>query len=80
LIGIYVPHGSRGRRKTVNEAEADVIVDEIATLTARPEMRNRTIGVISLVGAEQADPPGGFETTLPAFQTNAGIKKCPAPM
>jgi very-short-patch-repair endonuclease len=55
LIDIYVPHGSRGRRKKVNDAEADVIVDEIAALTARPEMRNRTIGVISLVGAEQAE-------------------------
>ena len=55
LIDIYVPHGRRGRRKKVNDAEADVIVDEIAALTARPEMRNRTIGVISLVGAEQAE-------------------------
>ena len=35
--------------------EADVIVDEIAALTQRPEMRNRSIGVISLVGGEQAD-------------------------
>ena len=39
----------------MNEIEADVIVDEIVALTARPEMRNRTIGVISLVGAEQAE-------------------------
>ena len=55
LIDIYVPHGTRGRRKKVNEAEADIIVEEIAAFTARPEMRNRTIGVISLVGAEQAE-------------------------
>jgi very-short-patch-repair endonuclease len=55
LIDIYVPHGTRGKRRKVNAAEADVIVDEIAALTARPEMRNRTIGVISLVGAEQAE-------------------------
>ena len=55
LIDIYVPHGARGRRRKVNPAEADVIVEEIAALTARPEMRNRTIGVISLVGAEQAE-------------------------
>ena len=34
LIDIYVPHGARGRRKKVNTAEADVIVDEIAALTA----------------------------------------------
>ena len=55
LIDIYVPHGARGRRRKVNTAEADVIVDEIAALTQQPEMRNRSIGVISLVGAEQAE-------------------------
>jgi very-short-patch-repair endonuclease len=55
LIDIYVPHGSRRKRRKINAAEADVIVDEIAALTARPEMRTRTIGVISLVGAEQAE-------------------------
>ncbi len=55
LVDIYVPHGKRGKRRKVNEVEADIIVNEIAALTARPEMRNRTIGVISLVGAEQAD-------------------------
>ncbi|MGH6877442.1 MAG: AAA domain-containing protein [Rhizomicrobium sp.] len=55
LIDIYVPHGARGKRQKVNPAEADVIVDEIIALTGRPEMRNRTIGVISLVGADQAE-------------------------
>jgi very-short-patch-repair endonuclease len=55
LIDIYVPHGARGKRQKINAVEADVIVDEIAALTARPEMRNRTIGVISLVGGEQAE-------------------------
>ena len=55
LIDIYVPHGKRGKRRKVNAVEADIIVKEIAALTARPEMRNRTIGVISLVGAEQAE-------------------------
>ena len=55
LIDIYAPHGARGRRKKINEVEADIIVEEIATVTARPEMRERTIGVISLVGAEQAE-------------------------
>jgi very-short-patch-repair endonuclease/transcription elongation GreA/GreB family factor len=54
LIDIYVPHGRRGRKK-VNEAEADVIVREIAAVIASPEMRERSIGVISLVGAEQAE-------------------------
>jgi very-short-patch-repair endonuclease len=55
LIDIYVPHGARGKRHKISPAEADVIVKEITVLTSRPEMRNRTIGVISLVGAEQAE-------------------------
>jgi very-short-patch-repair endonuclease len=55
LIDIYVPHGTRGKHRKVNTVEADVIVDEITELTGRPEMRNRTIGVISLVGSEQAE-------------------------
>jgi superfamily I DNA and/or RNA helicase len=55
LVDIYVPHGSRARNRKVNEAEADVIVNEIASLTAKPDMQKRTIGVISLIGAEQAD-------------------------
>jgi very-short-patch-repair endonuclease len=54
LIDIYVPHGRRGRKK-INAAEAEVIVDEIKALTANPETKSRTIGVISLVGAEQAE-------------------------
>ena len=55
LVDIYVPHGARSKHKKINEAEAGVIVDEIVALTARPDMRERTIGVISLIGAEQAE-------------------------
>jgi superfamily I DNA and/or RNA helicase/very-short-patch-repair endonuclease len=55
LIDIYVPHGARGRGKKINTAEADVIVDEITALTRNLKMRGRTIGVISLVGKEQAE-------------------------
>jgi very-short-patch-repair endonuclease len=55
LIDIYVPHGTRGARQKINRVEADVIVEEIVALTERADMRDRTIGVISLVGAEQAD-------------------------
>jgi hypothetical protein len=55
LIDIYVPHGARGKGKKINPAEADVIVAEIAALTADPAMRNRTIEVISLIAAEQAE-------------------------
>jgi very-short-patch-repair endonuclease len=55
LIDIYVPHGVRGKNKKINPAEADVIVEDIAILTSKPEMRDRTIGVISLIGKEQAE-------------------------
>ena len=34
LIDIYVPHGARGKRGKINAVEADIIVDEIAALTA----------------------------------------------
>lgn len=55
LVDIYVPHGTRPKHRKINVAEADVIVDEIRQLTANPVMKDRTIGVISLVGAEQAE-------------------------
>jgi very-short-patch-repair endonuclease/transcription elongation GreA/GreB family factor len=55
LIDIYVPHGRRETKKKINTVEADVIVDEIAKITSNPAMNGRTIGVISLVGAEQAE-------------------------
>jgi very-short-patch-repair endonuclease len=55
LIDIYVPHGARGKSKKINRAEADVIVEEIVALVERPEMQKRTIGVISLIGKEQAE-------------------------
>ena len=55
LVDIYLPHGTRAKRRKINETEANVIVDEIAALAARPEMQKRSIGVVSLIGAEQAD-------------------------
>jgi very-short-patch-repair endonuclease len=55
LVDIYLPHGARERHRKINRAEADVIVDEIASITTHPSMRNRTIGVISLIGAQQAE-------------------------
>lgn len=55
LVDIYLPHGSREKHRKINRAEADVIVEEIKSLTAQPAMRNRTIGVISLIGAQQAE-------------------------
>jgi len=55
LVDIYIPHGTREKRRKINRAEADVIVDEIIEITKRPEMQNRSIGVISLIGAQQAE-------------------------
>jgi very-short-patch-repair endonuclease len=55
LVDIYLPHGMRAKHRKINEAEANVIVDEIVSLTKRADMAKRTIGVISLIGAEQSD-------------------------
>jgi very-short-patch-repair endonuclease len=55
LVDIYLPHGRREKRRKINHAEADVIVREIVLLAAQPAMHKRSIGVISLVGGEQAE-------------------------
>jgi hypothetical protein len=61
LIDIYLEDGVRRPGSKLNAVEADVIVEEIARLvndpaerTVGPKGRPRTLGVISLVGAEQA--------------------------
>lgn len=53
LIDIYVPYGQRDGQKR-NRAEAELIVDEIEKLVADPTFSKRSIGVISLLGSEQA--------------------------
>lgn len=53
LVDIYVPTGKREKRRKINRAEAEVIVDEIKTLTQ--EAHPRSIGVVSLIGSEQAE-------------------------
>jgi len=53
LIDVHVPHGSKDRSNR-NFAEAEAIVDEIARIVADPKMAKRSIGVISLIGAKQA--------------------------
>jgi very-short-patch-repair endonuclease len=62
LVDIFVEDGERRGKSKVNPAEADVIVDEIervvndhefATID-REDRHPRSIGVISLIGAEQA--------------------------
>jgi very-short-patch-repair endonuclease len=55
LVDIFLPHGTREKRRKINRAEADVIVDEITAITKQPRMEKRTIGVISLIGAEQSE-------------------------
>ena len=52
LIDIYVPHGRKLR--DVNDAEAEVIVEEIRRLVEDPSYAGRSIGVISLIGDKQA--------------------------
>lgn len=56
LVDILVPHGRRsaGKNAKTNRAEADVIVREIARMIDDPAFAERKIGVISLIGATQA--------------------------
>jgi hypothetical protein len=53
LIDVHVPHG-RKDRSNQNLAEAEAIVDEISRIVDDPKMADRSIGVISLIGAKQA--------------------------
>jgi very-short-patch-repair endonuclease len=46
--------GEARRENGVNGAEVEFIVGEIKTLAADPKMRNRSVGVISLLGEDQA--------------------------
>jgi len=52
LIDVYVPEGERDRKK-INRAEAHAIVDEIERLVTDPAFHGRSIGVVSLIGAQQ---------------------------
>jgi very-short-patch-repair endonuclease len=54
LVDIYVPAGKRDRHRKTNRAEANVIVEEIKALTQQAA-HPRSIGVISLIGSEQAE-------------------------
>ena len=53
LIDVYLPHGLKDKRK-INRVEAEAIVDEVETIVKHPSYANRTIGVVSLIGAQQA--------------------------
>lgn len=53
LVDVHVLDGARGNGKT-NEGEARFILEEIRKITQDSNMSRRTIGVVSLVGSEQA--------------------------
>ena len=53
LIDIYVEGGYRDKRDT-NVYEAEAICDEIEVILKNPQMAGRTIGVVSLLGFDQA--------------------------
>ncbi|WP_288841766.1 AAA domain-containing protein [uncultured Deefgea sp.] len=52
LVDVHVTDGYRN--KDVNLPEAQFIVDEIKTIVSNPALDGRTIGVVSLLGNEQA--------------------------
>ena len=56
LVDVYLPNATRDG--STNEDEARWIVDEIAKIVADPQHEHRDIGVISLIGAAQADKIG----------------------
>ena len=45
----------RDERKKINETEVEAIVEEIKKITSDPKYQNRSIGVISLIGSQQAN-------------------------
>jgi very-short-patch-repair endonuclease len=54
LIDVYVKGGRRDERKKINEVEAEAIIDEIKKLVSDKKFKGRSIGVVSLIGAQQA--------------------------
>jgi very-short-patch-repair endonuclease len=53
LVDVYVPGGVRDK-KDRNRQEAEAIAEEIEAILVNPAMAGRTIGVVSLLGIEQA--------------------------
>lgn len=54
LIDVYVKDGYRDERKKINELEAEAIIHEIKQLVSDSKYRGRSIGIVSLIGAQQA--------------------------
>jgi very-short-patch-repair endonuclease len=53
LVDVFVADGFRDK-KDVNQQEAEFIASEIEAIVRDPRLRRRTIGVVSLLGPEQA--------------------------
>ena len=53
LVDVYVPAGVRSAKDT-NKAEADAIVAEIEAILRDPKLRGRSLGIVSLLGPDQA--------------------------
>ena len=54
LVDVFVRGGAREGKGKINRIEAQAIVDEIKVITENPLLQGRTIGVVSLLGGEQA--------------------------
>ena len=54
LVDVHVVDGEREGKGKVNQIEAQAIIDEIKTITSDPRYAKRTIGVVSLLGGDQA--------------------------
>lgn len=54
LVDVFVKNGYRNERKKINKPEAQAIVGEIHRLSEEPRFEGRSIGVVSLLGPEQA--------------------------
>ncbi len=54
LIDVYVKGGHRDERNKINELEAEAIIAEIKILVSDQKYNGRSIGIVSLIGAQQA--------------------------
>jgi very-short-patch-repair endonuclease len=54
LVDVHVVDGEREGKGKVNRIEAQAIIDEIKVITSDPRYSKRTIGVVSLLGGDQA--------------------------
>jgi very-short-patch-repair endonuclease len=54
LIDVYIKGGRRDERSKINEVEAEAIISEIKILVSDQKYNGRSIGVVSLIGGQQA--------------------------